>query len=289
MLRNIRSRVTKKQGLMADHQGSQSSSSPMQEYSKPVQSFFGSPRFKAFTTKCHGETTHETLMMISPTSILDNKPVYPFKNPFWYEANQPKSPKIEEKQFPLEKLDTKGIALALLDKPIEETSSSSSGYNPGPKVLFGAKLSIQIPPLPPSSISPLGSPRSPADFGTKTRNPNLSPNGSAAIHFGIQTEDFDGVSKGYLSVSEMELSEDYTRVISYGDNPKTTHIFGNFVVESHYSFSKPNSGTKDFLSSCYTCKKNLDQKSDIFIYRGEQAFCSNECRHQAMLLDEVEN
>ncbi|KAF5727060.1 hypothetical protein HS088_TW22G00747 [Tripterygium wilfordii] len=270
---------------MTDHQGSRSSSSsPSQDYTKPVQSFFGSPRFKAFTTKGHGETIHETVMMMSPTSVLDNKPFSPCKTPFWYESNQPKFPKTEEKQFPLEKLlDTKGIALALLDKPIEDTSSC---YNPSPKVLFGAKLSIQIPPVPPSSISPSGSP---ADFGTKTRNPNLSPQGSAAINYGIQTEDFDGVFQGSLSVSEMELSEDYTRVISHGPNPKTTHIFGNFIVESHYSFSKPNSATKDFLSSCCTCRKNLDQKSDIFIYRGEQAFCSDECRYKAMLLDEVEN
>ncbi|CAF2136857.1 unnamed protein product [Brassica napus] len=32
-----------------------------------------------------------------------------------------------------------------------------------------------------------------------------------------------------------------------------------------------------FLNSCYLCRKKL-QGQDIFIYRGEKAFCSTECR-----------
>uniref|UniRef100_A0A6M2EKF4 FLZ-type domain-containing protein n=1 Tax=Populus davidiana TaxID=266767 RepID=A0A6M2EKF4_9ROSI len=35
--------------------------------------------------------------------------------------------------------------------------------------------------------------------------------------------------------------------------------------------------SKDFLSSCYLCKKLLEGL-DIFMYRGEKAFCSPECR-----------
>ncbi|KAJ7977371.1 protein MARD1-like [Quillaja saponaria] len=50
-----------------------------------------------------------------------------------------------------------------------------------------------------------------------------------------------------------------------------------------------DSASENFLSFCYTCKKNLEQTKDIFIYRGEKAFCSRQCRYQEMLLDDVEN
>ncbi|MCL7044781.1 hypothetical protein MKW94_020549 [Papaver nudicaule] len=41
----------------------------------------------------------------------------------------------------------------------------------------------------------------------------------------------------------------------------------------------------DFLSSCYLCSKKLHGK-DIYMYRGEKAFCSTECRYQQIAADE---
>lgn len=41
----------------------------------------------------------------------------------------------------------------------------------------------------------------------------------------------------------------------------------------------------DFLSSCCLCKKKL-QGLDIFMYRGEKAFCSEECRYTQISVDE---
>ncbi|KAI3938891.1 hypothetical protein MKW92_012514 [Papaver armeniacum] len=41
----------------------------------------------------------------------------------------------------------------------------------------------------------------------------------------------------------------------------------------------------DFLSSCYLCRKKLHGK-DIYMYRGEKAFCSTECRYQQIAADE---
>lgn len=307
MLRNRSRAVTSKQALMADH--SSQSSSPTHNYRKPIPSFLVSPRFKAFTTKCLGDQTHEAVN--SPTSTLDTKPFSSFVNvPLWYEINPPKSPKLlsENKQFSRDqKSDSKGIGLVLVDiltdhKTIEENSkssltcSSSSSASPSKPsnnkmVVFGTKLRVQIPPLPPSNVSPTNqSPRSPVEFGIKTKNTQLSsPTGSA--NSGTQTKDSPRVVTGCLSASEMELSEDYTCVISHGPKPKTTHIFDNCIIESYYSFSDKmtNSPPENFLSFCYTCKKNLEQKNDIYIYRGEKAFCSQECRYQEMMLDGLEN
>lgn len=133
-------------------------------------------------------------------------------------------------------------------------------------VLFGSHLKIQIPPLQNSDSS---------DFGIKTRNSHLgfSPiekSASGSASFGAES-------------TPMELSEDYTCVITHGPNPKTTHIFDNCVVEEScfgvvgFSGARKEGGddqifysafrSENFLSFCCTCKKNLEQGNDIYMYR----------------------
>ncbi|PNS94435.1 hypothetical protein POPTR_018G146800v4 [Populus trichocarpa] len=43
--------------------------------------------------------------------------------------------------------------------------------------------------------------------------------------------------------------------------------------------------SKDFLSSCHLCKKLLEGL-DIFMYRGENAFCSPECRDKHIRIED---
>ncbi|KAJ7282122.1 hypothetical protein O6H91_02G022500 [Diphasiastrum complanatum] len=45
-------------------------------------------------------------------------------------------------------------------------------------------------------------------------------------------------------------------------------------------------GTMDFMEACFLCKRHLGQGRDIFMYRGDKAFCSVECRHQQIVVDE---
>lgn len=42
----------------------------------------------------------------------------------------------------------------------------------------------------------------------------------------------------------------------------------------------------DFLDACYLCKKSLGPGRDIYMYRGDKAFCSVECRLKQMDMDE---
>ncbi|KAF8776094.1 hypothetical protein HU200_003776 [Digitaria exilis] len=42
----------------------------------------------------------------------------------------------------------------------------------------------------------------------------------------------------------------------------------------------------EFLKSCLCCHKNLDATMDVFVYKGEHAFCSAECRCQHMAREE---
>ncbi|MCO5568839.1 hypothetical protein L7F22_022540 [Adiantum nelumboides] len=44
--------------------------------------------------------------------------------------------------------------------------------------------------------------------------------------------------------------------------------------------------TMDFLSKCFRCRQKLADGKDIYMYRGDQAFCSQECRYKQIVADE---
>ncbi|KAK9101578.1 hypothetical protein Scep_025008 [Stephania cephalantha] len=100
--------------------------------------------------------------------------------------------------------------------------------------------------------------------------------------------------------------EDYTCVTSHhGPNNKPiTKIFFDedqfcggghrreYLETAHGSSAVMNTGERtpaypssSFLSSCYLCRKTLHGR-DIYMYRGEKAFCSTECRYKQMVSDE---
>lgn len=55
-------------------------------------------------------------------------------------------------------------------------------------------------------------------------------------------------------------------------------------VSHHSTFS--NDQAVDFLSKCFQCGRLLADGKDIFMYRGDQAFCSQECRYKQIAADE---
>ncbi|CAA2970082.1 protein MARD1-like [Olea europaea var. sylvestris] len=170
-----------------------------------------------------------------------------------------------------------------------------------PKSVTGFRIKRQYSPVlgPPPPHSAAESPKSPVDFGIKTRNSSFSSPNS-----GIEAN--NSPQKAFtkqLSFEEMELSEDYTCVITRGPNPKTTHIFDNSIIESCcggvklsenktknvFSRNCSHSPSMDFLSFCYTCKVSLGPDKDTYMYRGEKAFCSHECRCQEMCSEGMKN
>ncbi|XP_071742087.1 FCS-Like Zinc finger 14-like [Rutidosis leptorrhynchoides] len=113
---------------------------------------------------------------------------------------------------------------------------------------------------------------------------------------------------------EIELLEEYTCVISHvGNNliKKREYFDGGFMrkngslTTSYWVNTNGGGGgvfcapsppvvngggmmvleDVDFLSSCNLCKKKL-HGLDIFMYRGEKAFCSEECRYKQISVDE---
>ncbi|GLT78539.1 hypothetical protein SLA2020_500700 [Shorea laevis] len=291
---------------MAESEGNGNLPSPVDKNRRPA-SF---PRlFTGFATLKALSDNNEAVM--SPTSILDGKPFSSLRNAFWSDSGTPRTPEPEARH----KLDCKGIGLGIVDALRDDDSDPNLSKPETRMVLLGSQLRIQIPPLPPSVLSPSGSPKSAPEFGIKTRisrmgsfPSGLSPSpvkksGFRSLNSGMDAANSRRVFTGCLSATEMELSEDYTCVISHGPNPRTTHIFDDCIVESSCgvvgssALSKenglpgvePNYQSENFLSFCYTCKKDLGQGKDIFMYKGEKAFCSRECRHQQIALeDEIE-
>ncbi|XP_043726196.1 FCS-Like Zinc finger 5-like [Telopea speciosissima] len=66
------------------------------------------------------------------------------------------------------------------------------------------------------------------------------------------------------------------RLMAATISPRTTHKrnSNNFIETPH------------FLRACNLCKRCLGPVHDIYMYRGDSAFCSLECRQQQINLDE---
>lgn len=265
MLKN-RSTSASKQAQMEDHN---SLPSPKNTFKNPNSPIFTSQKlFPNFASKPFIDTTDYVL---SPTSILDTKPFSP--------VSKTQNPQILENKNA--KTGSKKVGLGIVDDLSDEMPDSNFSKSRSEKVVFGSKLKIQIPQF----VSPAQSPRSPGDFGIKTRvlfSPSVGKK---------------SLSTTPLSPGEMELLEEYTCVISRGPNPKTTHIFDDCVVDSCCGvevFAKEQGSeiramsypSESFLSFCFTCKKRLGHGQDIYMYRGEKGFCSSECRLKEMMLEE---
>jgi len=120
-----------------------------------------------------------------------------------------------------------------------------------------------------------------------------------------------GSPNGFLNPSSqtgMEHSESYTCVTSHGPKSGSKIIHTYCGLESEivqYPVRKqeeqeiwnvgplprtyanvPAFPVANFLSACYLCKRQLSHGKDIYMYRGDKAFCSVECRYQQILMDE---
>ncbi|XP_061361629.1 FCS-Like Zinc finger 13-like [Gastrolobium bilobum] len=139
-------------------------------------------------------------------------------------------------------------------------------------------------------------------------NSNSNRSGPIPIHC---TKNQDGFQK-VVSVNEIidvGSLEEYTYVTCHVPNKTFTKVYyddGEVDITRHgYNNNNNNNNvgvlsrttspilvdpepsfpTSDFLSSCNLCGKKLHGK-DIYMYRGEKAFCSTECRSNQIMMDE---
>ncbi|WOK92077.1 hypothetical protein Cni_G00768 [Canna indica] len=84
-----------------------------------------------------------------------------------------------------------------------------------------------------------------------------------------------------LESSKMSGGEGLRILIQHLSNNSNSKV----VTNCSSSLSKaPQSG---FLKACFLCNKELSPHSDVYMYRGDQGFCSEACRSRQILLDET--
>ncbi|GAV76245.1 DUF581 domain-containing protein [Cephalotus follicularis] len=111
-------------------------------------------------------------------------------------------------------------------------------------------------------------------------------------------------ARGAVEELGMDSLEDYTYVTCHGHNKSITKVYydggdrkGSEHVRSKFDIGVVEESparfmedflaypTSDFLNSCHLCMRKLHGK-DIYMYRGEKAFCSTECRSSQIMMDE---
>ncbi|KAK7330850.1 hypothetical protein VNO77_25054 [Canavalia gladiata] len=103
---------------------------------------------------------------------------------------------------------------------------------------------------------------------------------------------------GLASLTEMDTGHhrannfvSRTMTMGYATSHNRTS-FRNLPVSSPRSARFYDSRFEDhhphFLEACFLCKKPLGDNRDIFMYRGDTPFCSQECREEQIEIDEAE-
>ncbi|KAK3225058.1 hypothetical protein Dsin_004920 [Dipteronia sinensis] len=88
----------------------------------------------------------------------------------------------------------------------------------------------------------------------------------------------------------------FSRPLSYGRRNSLRNL--SSLSSSSVCSSSPRSGPRfydaryeepqpHFLEACFLCKKPLGSNRDIFMYRGDTPFCSEECRQDQIEIDEA--
>ncbi|GAB4834661.1 hypothetical protein Ancab_032924 [Ancistrocladus abbreviatus] len=122
---------------------------------------------------------------------------------------------------------------------------------------------------------------------------------------------FIGEDDGLASLAELEAGFSgnsnhhpnhpvFSRSAYYSIMPRRRGSFRSLSFSSSAACSSPRSNSArvcydarfeehqpHFLEACFLCKKPLGDKTDIFMYRGDTPFCSEECRQEQIEIDEA--
>ncbi|KAK1611587.1 hypothetical protein QYE76_035260 [Lolium multiflorum] len=88
-----------------------------------------------------------------------------------------------------------------------------------------------------------------------------------------------------------EVAHTDVAVVSSSFSPPVKEEEERYVQVGSRFFRMKNTGgamaRPHFLDACFLCKKSISRDRDIFMYRGDEAFCSEECRQEQMCMDEA--
>ncbi|XP_022761228.1 uncharacterized protein LOC111307474 [Durio zibethinus] len=72
------------------------------------------------------------------------------------------------------------------------------------------------------------------------------------------------------------------------NSSKVSSLSSSCFLFSHTTNSQLNYPVTAFLEQCFLCKQKLLPGKDIYMYKGDRAFCSVECRCKQIFMDEEE-
>lgn len=185
-------------------------------------------------------------------------------------ATSPRSPLDFKIQSPrgLKSFDFGGVGLAIV--AALEKSSGKNGETPVNKAVYNRNSNRSLP-IPVISSS----------------------KNSARFRAEFEETEMDSFEEYTIVTCRAPGNKFYTKV--YGDRSKLenrTEFQGKkcnrpsvFNISPAKIGGFPAYPESDFLSSCHLCQKKLHGK-DIYMYRGEKAFCSTECRYRQIMMDE---
>lgn len=132
----------------------------------------------------------------------------------------------------------------------------------------------------------------------ETKRPSYSE-GPEAVGLGILAalhENSHEISKPrVVSSKNLDYRTDNVKIWWPYADERIRHDYKEIKDDSTYNDSPPsisidvNAGflpPADFLYACYLCRRRLSPQKDIYMYRGDRAFCSQECRYQQIVSDE---
>ncbi|GMJ15087.1 hypothetical protein HRI_005177900 [Hibiscus trionum] len=107
------------------------------------------------------------------------------------------------------------------------------------------------------------------------------------------TDSLADMEAGYLSSSHSQNHKQqnnfFSRFLCYTRNSGENGSSRNLCSRSRIRFyeSRFEQHEPHFLDACFLCRKPLGNNQDIFMYRGDVPFCSEECRYKQIVVDEV--
>lgn len=295
---------------MSHHSNNQMVSGSDFYSTKPELSGLKSHRIIASVLEGKSPSDYETAW--SPTSPLDFRVFSSLGNPFGKSFSSRPIRKVHQKSW-----DSGKVGLSIVDSLDDHHIDSSRIVLPSPdskNIIFGSLMRSGKPkcqkPHPPYPMvedfhvlsQPFAKIFTPKDgipifdvveldgsYYSGARDISVNNNACQVIK---QTP----ISLNGHIENDIEISEDYTCVISHGPNPKTTHFYGDQVLESveRNGMKKGYCGNKkeslfviapldlttpidmipssDFLSFCWSCSKKLGKGKDIYMYRYSISF-----------------
>ncbi|CAO2188427.1 unnamed protein product [Urochloa humidicola] len=76
---------------------------------------------------------------------------------------------------------------------------------------------------------------------------------------------------------------------SHGRHAQAANIVVKQMVRPRAAAASRNGGgvSCSFLKACSLCRRDLSPSKDVYMYRGDQGFCSEECRWEQIMVDEA--